>query len=91
MSKVFKAGYVLIGLPRWCSGKESSCQCRRHKRLWFDPWVGKIPWKREWQPTPAFLPGKAHGQKSCWATVHGVTKSQMRLSMHTLNSDLFWG
>ena len=30
----------------------------------FDPWVGKIPWRREWQPTPVFLPGKSHGQKS---------------------------
>ena len=30
----------------------------------FDPWVGKIPWKRKWQPTPVFLPGKSHGQRS---------------------------
>ena len=43
------------------SGKESACQCRRHR---FDPWVGKIPWRRKWQPTPAFLPGKSHGQRS---------------------------
>ena len=33
----------------------------RHK---FDPWVGKIPWRRAWQPTPVFLPGESHGQKS---------------------------
>ena len=30
----------------------------------FDPWVGKIPWRREWQPIPAFLPGQSHGRKS---------------------------
>ena len=30
----------------------------------FDPWVGKIPWRRKWQPTPVFLPGKPHGQRS---------------------------
>ena len=30
----------------------------------FDPWVGKIPWRREWQPTAVFLPGKSHGQRS---------------------------
>ena len=30
----------------------------------FDPWVRKIPWRRKWQPTPVFLPGKSHGQKS---------------------------
>ena len=41
-----------------------SCQCRRHKRCVFDPWVGKIPWKRKWQPTPIFLPEKSHGQRS---------------------------
>ena len=29
----------------------------------FDPWVGKIPWRRKWQPTPVFLPGKSHGQR----------------------------
>ena len=34
------------------------------QRCWFDPWVGKIPWKRKWQPTPVFLPGKSHGQRS---------------------------
>ena len=45
----------------WLSGKESSCQCRRHR---FNPWVGKIPWRKKWHPTPIFLPGKSHGQKS---------------------------
>ena len=49
------------GLPRWLSGKESACQCRRCS---FDPWVGKILWRREWQPTPVFLPRKFHGQRS---------------------------
>ena len=46
------------------SGKEPNCQCRRHKRWGFDSRVGKIPWRRAWQPTPVFLPGKAHGQRS---------------------------
>ena len=32
------------GLPRWCSGEESACQFRRHKKQRFDPWVRKIPW-----------------------------------------------
>ena len=41
--------------------EESACQCRR---CGFDPWVGKIPWRRKWQPTPVFLPGKSHGQRS---------------------------
>ena len=49
------------GLSLWLSGKESTCQCRRHGS---NPWVGKIPWRRKWQPTPVFLPGKSHGQRS---------------------------
>ena len=46
------------------SGKEPSCQCRRHKRCGFKPWVGKILWRRAWQPTPVFLPGESLGQRS---------------------------
>ena len=34
------------------------------KRLQFHPWVRKIPWRRAWQPTPVFLPGESHGQRS---------------------------
>ena len=39
-------------------------QWRRHKGCGFDPWVGKIPGIRKWQPTPVFLPGESHGQRS---------------------------
>ena len=42
-------------------GREPSCQCRRHKRQGFESWVGKIRWRRAWQPTPVFLPGESHG------------------------------
>ena len=52
------------GLPTWHSGKKSTCQCRRPKRCGFDPWVRQIPWSRRWQPSPVFLPGKFHGQRS---------------------------
>ena len=52
------------GLPRWRSGKDSACQCRRRRRWGFDPWVGKIPCRRKWQPTPVFLPRESHGQRS---------------------------
>ena len=51
-------------LPWWLSGKEPASQCRRHKTHGFSPWVGKIPWWRKWKPTPIFLPGKSHGQRS---------------------------
>ena len=54
----------LRGLPRWFSGRESTCQYKRHRKHVFDPWVGKIPWRREWLLTPIFLPGKSHGQRN---------------------------
>ena len=42
----------------------NSCQCWRRKRCRLDPWVGKIPWRRAWQPTQVFLPREFHGQRS---------------------------
>ena len=53
-----------MGFPGDTGGKEPACQCRRYNTCRFDPWVGKMPWRREWQPTPGFLPGKSYGQRS---------------------------
>ena len=53
-----------LDFPGGISGKEPACRCMRHKRCGFDPWVRKIPWRRAWQPTPVFLPGEFHGQRS---------------------------
>ena len=64
------------GLPWWLGGKEPSCQCRR---LGFDPWIKKIPWRRKWQPTPVFLPGKSRGQRSLVGCSPWGRKSQTRL------------
>ena len=55
-----EAGKVSGRLPWWLRGKEPACQCRRHGF----PWVGKIPWRREWQPTLVSLPEESHGQRS---------------------------
>ena len=55
---------LLPGFPGGVSGKEPACQCCRHKKHGFDPWVRKIPWRRAGQPTPVFLPGESHGQRS---------------------------
>ena len=52
------------GFAGGATGKESTCQRRRHMRHGFDPWVRKMPWRRAWQPTSVFLPGKFHGQRS---------------------------
>ena len=50
--------------PGWLRLQRTCLQCRRCRRHRFDPWVRKIPWRRKWQPTPVFLPGKFHGQRS---------------------------
>ena len=50
----------VLGFAGGASGKEPGCQCRR---LRLDLWVGKIPWRRKWQPTPIFLPGNPIGQR----------------------------
>ena len=66
---VFKSRWgqrVIFGITEWgfhdgSDGKESACNVGRSR---FDPWVGKIPQRRAWQPTPVFLPGEFHGQRS---------------------------
>ena len=70
--------------PGGARGKEPDCQCRRHKRHGFDPWVGKIPWRRAWRSTLVFLPGESHGRGTWKATVHHVTQSWTWLKrLHT--------
>ena len=61
MATIFKVFILIYGLPWWLCVKESTCQCRRPG---FNPCVGKVPWRRDWQPTPVFLPGEFHGQRS---------------------------
>uniref|UniRef100_A0AC11DBC5 Transmembrane protein 167A n=1 Tax=Ovis aries TaxID=9940 RepID=A0AC11DBC5_SHEEP len=62
--------------------EESTWQCRRHR---FNCWVGKIPWKRKWQPTPIFCLGNPMNRGAWQATVHGVTKS------HTYGCWVYFG
>ena len=79
MSEILKVNLLL---SIWLSDTESACQCKRRR---FNPWVRKIPWRMEWQPTPVLLPGKFHGQRSLagyspcgcrvrhdWASMHSV-------------------
>ena len=75
-------GCSFFHLPRWLSGKVSACQCRRHKRCGFDPWVRRFPGEGNGHPL----------QHSClerpwrgawWATVHGIAKSWTQPSAHT--------
>ena len=82
-------------LPWWLSGKKSTCQWRRSG---FDPWIRKILWRRKWKPTPVFLPGKSHGQKSLrgyspWGckTVRHVlaTKQQQHVVINWTDINIF--
>ena len=61
-------------------------QCRRHKRHGLDPWVGKIPWRRAWQPTAVFLPREPHGQRTLvdyGLSIGWQSQTQLKcLSMH---------
>ena len=57
-------------------GQESACNAG-DGRPGFDPWVGKIPWRRTWQPTPVFLPEESHGWRSLEGYSPWVTKSQI--------------
>ena len=71
------------GLPRWLSCERICLQCRR---CGFEPWLGSFPWRRKWQPTPVFLPGKSHAQRNLagsmgsqkvrhdWAVEHGESR-----------------
>ena len=70
-----------LGLPRWLTVKESTWnQCEFHS------WVGKIPWRRKWQPTPVFLPGEFHGQRS---PVGPCGYKEVDVIEHTYTSFLF--
>ena len=64
VASFFKYIATLKVFPGGASGKEPACQSRRHKRRGFNSWVGKIPWRRKWQPPPVSLPGESHGQRS---------------------------
>ena len=77
---------IAVGALPVYSGKESACQCRRRRRCRFDSLIGKIPLSRKQQPTPVFLPGGSHGQRSLvgysqWDRKESDTTEQ--LSTHT--------
>ena len=79
----------ILSFPGSTSGKGPACQCRRYKRHGFDPWVGKIPWRKAWPPTSVYFPGESHDREAWQAIVRGVTKLDMTeatLHHHILSS-----
>ena len=91
----FEGVYVYLGLPLWLRQlKKISLQCRRSG--FNDLWVWKIPWSREWQHTPVFLPGKFHGQRSLvghssWGHKESDTTERLtRTHMYTCGWFTLW-
>ena len=76
---------AILRLPRWLSGKESTCQ---HRRCRFNPWVQKIPWRRKWQPTLVFLLKNPMDRGEGWSlwdlkeARHDLTTKQQRQGNH---------
>ena len=78
---------VLVGSKRsFLGGSDGERICLQCRRPGFHPWVGRIPWRREWQPSPVLLPRETHGQRSLGATVHGFTKTWTQLKRRSTNT-----
>ena len=69
-------------VPRCLSCKKFASYYKRCRRHGFDPWVGKIPWRRKRQPTPEFVPGKSHGQRTL-AGHKLATEHKLVTDLHT--------
>ena len=77
-----------VGVPWWLRGQSI---CLPWGRPGFDLWVGKIPWRRKWQPTPVFLPGESHGQRSLAGySPRGRKESDTTEQLHTHTLKLWW-
>ena len=77
----------ILGLPWWLNWWRICLQCRRPG---FDPWVGKIPWRRERLPTPVLWPGEFHGLYSLWGLKESDTTERVSLSAHQFTGPALW-
>ena len=85
--------FLILHTKIYPGGSEVKSVFLQCGRPGFDPWVGKIPWRRKWQPIPVFLPGEPMDGGAWWATIHGVAKSQTQLSnqnIHTPRDQQFY-
>ena len=74
----------------WLSGKESTCNADDARRLGFGPWVRKILWRRKWQPTSVYLPGKSMDRGVWWATVLGWQRVRHNLVANNSSGNLLY-
>ena len=77
LEKGYSTHSSILGLPWWLSWSRIRLQCGIPG---FNPWVGKIPWRREQLPTPVFWPGEVHGLYSPWG--HKESDMTEQLSLH---------
>ena len=83
-----KVSLIITLFPDGSEGKASCLQCGRPG---FDPWVGKILWRRKWQPTPVLLPGKSHGQRSMVGySPRGCKESDTTERLHRHSAEKAW-
>ena len=86
LKSCFSRGSHWQGFPGGSDGKESACSAGDMGLIpGSDPWVRKIPWRREWLPSPVSLPGESHGQRSLvgcspWGRKESDTTDQLTLS-----------
>ena len=78
---------ILRGFPGGAEVKNLTANVGKARDR-FDPWVGKVPWWRKWQPTPVFVPGKSHGQRSLadyspWGCKESDTTEHTHTHTHT--------
>ena len=79
--------YIQTSFPGGSGDKSICLQCGRHG---FNPWVGKIPWRSKWQPTPVLLPGKFHGWRSLVGySPWGHTTERLHFHFHIYRQDIF--
>ena len=77
-----------MGFPGGTSGKKSACQYRKRRTLKFDPWVRKIPWRRNGNPLQYSCLENTMDREAWWAIVHGVTKTNTTELVHTIFSEM---
>ena len=80
---------VVWGFPGGTSVVKNPPASAADMRCGFDPWIGKIPWRRAWQPIPVFLPGESNDRGAWWATGHGMAESDMMSDFHFISDSQF--
>ena len=77
---IYRYVLIVLGFPGGSDGKESACNAGD---LGLNPGLGRSPWRREWPPTPVFLPGDSHGQRSLAGSMESQRQARLCLTPPT--------